>query len=113
MKIFLFSLGLFVLVLANPLAIWHPVHAAFAPLAGVVDGRDIKNRDMTQRSGNSLGQVVRAIDSNIKRTPQEDLEARQIEDAIGILADVMDLVSDIIDITNEDNAVRKREIYSN
>lgn len=112
MKIFLSPLGLFVLVLANPLAIWHPVHAAFAPIAGVVGGRDIQNGDMTQRSDNSLSQVVRAIDNNIKRTPQEDVEARQIGEAIDIIDAVINLVNDIINIANEDDAVWKREIYS-
>ena len=37
MRIFLFSLGLFVLALANPLVIWHPEHAVLEPLPGVVD----------------------------------------------------------------------------
>ena len=107
MKIFFSPLGLFVLVLANPLAIWHPVHAAFAPIAGVVGGRDIQNGGMTERSDNSLSQVGRAIDNNIKRTPQEG-----VAEAIDIVDAVINLVNDIINIANEDNDVWNREIYS-
>jgi len=103
MKIFLFSLGLFVLALANPLAIWHPEHAALAPLAGVVGGRDIRNGE---RSDDSLIQVVRAVDNDIKRNSQEDLEARQIGDAIGIAADIADLITAIINAANEDDTKR-------
>ncbi|KIJ90964.1 hypothetical protein K443DRAFT_14790 [Laccaria amethystina LaAM-08-1] len=110
MKIVILSLGLFVFALANPLVIRHPEHAALAPLAGVVGGREIRNGDMTQRSDNSLIQVVRAVDNNIKQNSQEGLEARQIEELIGAAIDLLPYVIDffegLIDTANEDNSKR-------
>jgi len=102
MKFSLIFLGLFAIATAAPLAIRRAEHAP----AGVVSGRDIQNGDMVRRSDNSLIQVVRANDDNIKRNLGENLETRQVEEAIEIVEAVVELVTGLIDAINEDNTKR-------
>ena len=102
MKFSLVFLGLFAIATAAPLAIRRAEHAA----AGVVGGRDIQNGDMVRRSNNSSIQVVRANNDSIKRNLGENMETRQVEEAIEIVGAVVDLVTGIIDMVNEDNTVR-------
>ena len=102
MKFSLVFLGLFAIATAAPLAIRRAEHA----VAGVVGGRDIQNGDMVRRSDNSSIQVVRANDDSIKRNLGENMETRQIGEAIEIVGAVVDLVTGIIDMVNADNTVR-------
>lgn len=102
MKFSLIFLGLFAIATAAPLAIRRAEHAP----AGVVSGRDIQNGDMVRRSDNSLIQVVRANDDSIKRNLGENLETRQVEEAIEIVEAVVELVTGLIDAINEDNTKR-------
>ena len=102
MKFSLVFLGLFAIATAAPLAIRRAEHAA----AAVVGGRDIQNGDMVRRSDNSSIQVVRANNDSIKRNLGENMETRQVEEAIEIVGAVVDLVTGIIDMVNEDNTVR-------
>ena len=108
MKFSLVFLGLFAIATAAPLAIRRAEHAA----AGVVGGRDIQNGDMVRRSDNSSIQVVRANDDSIKRNLGENMETRQIGEAIEIVGAVVDLVTGIIDMVNEDNTVRDLAILA-
>jgi len=102
MKFFLVFLGLFAVATAAPLAMRRAEHAALA-----VSGRDIQNGDMMRRSDNSLIQVVRANDDSIKRNLGEILETRQAQAAVEIVEAVVELVTGIIDMINEDNTVRE------
>ncbi|EDR01178.1 ectomycorrhiza-regulated small secreted protein [Laccaria bicolor S238N-H82] len=102
MKFSLIFLGLFAVATAAPLAIRRAEHAP----AGVVSGRDIQTGDMLRRSDNSPIQVVRANDDSIKRNLGENLETRQVEEAIEIVEAVVELVTGLIDAINEDNTKR-------
>ena len=103
MKFSLVFLGLFAIAAAAPLAIRRAEHAT----AGVVGGRDIQNGDMVRRSDNSPIHVVRANDDSIKQNLGENLETRQVEEVIEMVAAIVDLVDTIIDDINKDNTVRQ------
>ena len=104
MKFFLVFLGLFAIATAAPVAIKRVEHAALAPPAGVVGGRDIIG-NATEQHNNSTVTVVRSDDHDIKPKSRKNVEKRQLQAAVEIVELVVDLVEGIIDEINEDNTV--------
>lgn len=101
MKFILVFLGLFAIATAAPLAMKRVEHAALAPPAGLVGGRDIIG-NATEQHNNS---TVTVVHHGIRPKTRKNVKKRQFQAAVEIVELVIDLVEGIIDEINEDNTV--------